>query len=122
MLDRSIKRFDALGRARRKARVAGAEFLIEQQDFRIDCGRDGEAKPHQHASGIGPRRQREVIAQLAERFDLRHFSFDLVAAHAEQQPAGHDIFVAGIVEIEPGRGAEQRRDAPVDADRSLVGS
>ena len=36
MLERSIRRLDALGRARRKARIAGAEFLIEQQDFRID--------------------------------------------------------------------------------------
>ena len=37
MLERSIKLSTRLAARVGKARVAGAEFLIEQQDFRIDC-------------------------------------------------------------------------------------
>ena len=117
MLERSIKastRFAA--RAAKRASPA-PEFLIEQQDFRIDCRSDRKSQSHQHAGRIGPHRKRQIVAEFTERLDLRHFSFNLVTAHAEQKPAGHDIFVASIVEIEPGRRVEQWRYVSVDADR-----
>ena len=37
------QRLHAVSCARRKTRIAGAEPLVEQQDFRIDRGRNGEA-------------------------------------------------------------------------------
>ena len=120
MLDLSISAFTRFGCPRRKTRVAGAEPFVEQQDLRIDRGGDGETEPHQHARGIGAYRQRQVIAELGERLDLRQFALDLVARHPEQQPACHDVFVTGIVSDEPGRGAEQRRNAAVNADRPLA--
>ncbi len=120
MLDRSIKASTRLA-ARMAKRASPAPSSSSSSRISGSMrGGDGKTEPHQHAGRVGPRRQREVIAQFAEGFDLRHLSFDLVAAHAEQQAAGHDIFVTGVVGVEPRRGAEQRRHPAFDGDRALA--
>src|SRR5215831_13059739 len=40
---------------------------------------------------------------------------DLGYIHAEEHPASLDVLVAGIIEVEPRRGDEERRDAAVES-------
>ncbi len=123
--DEDARSRDQIGDAMRhplgKFCISRAQALVEQQDFGVEGRRNGEAEAHHHACRIGPHRQREIFAQLAERFDFAGLARDFRARHAQKQAAGDNVLRSGIVDVEPGRRGEQRRDVPVNDDAAAGG-
>ncbi|CAA9406152.1 MAG: hypothetical protein AVDCRST_MAG64-1988 [uncultured Phycisphaerae bacterium] len=95
-------------------RVADREHLVDDQDLRLQVGRDRERQPDVHAAAVALDRRVEELLDLAERDDLVELALDLGAAHPEDRAVEEDVLAAGQLGVEAGADLQQRRDPPAE--------
>src|ERR1700704_1028899 len=66
-----------------KLGVADSKDFIDQQNFRIEMGRDGKGEPHVHAARVSFHRRIEKLLDLGEGDNVVEFSADFGPGHAE---------------------------------------
>ena len=93
----------------RNVGVAGREDLVEQQDVRVDRGRDGEAEPRAHARRIGLERRVDELAELGVLDDRRQELAGHRVVEAEERPAEQDVVAARSA---PGRSRRRGSAGP----------
>ena len=98
---------DPLLRLDHELRVTGAQYLVEQENVRLDRGGDREAQPDLHAARVGAHRHLQIFTKPSELGDLVCFLLDLAWGHAIEQAACIDIFQARVLDIEPDTEAQQ---------------
>src|SRR5205814_9218007 len=70
----------------REPRVACSYPFVEQENVRIDRGRNGKAEACNHAGLVGSHGQLEVLSELAEMDDVLELAVDFVEAQTEAHP------------------------------------
>ena len=93
--------------------VTHGEHLVDQQDFRFDIDRDGEAQAHRHPGGVGLHRVVDERFDPGEVDDLVQAAADEVSPQAEQGTVQKDVLPTRVVRMETGSKLEQGGDATV---------
>ena len=106
-------------RLRPEVGVAGGEHLVEQQDVRVDRGRDGEAEPGAHPRRVGLERRVDEVAELGVLDDRRQELAGHRVVEPEERAAEQDVVAPGQLLVEAGAERQQPGDVAVDVDRAL---
>src|SRR5207302_698174 len=66
-----------------KRLIAHRQHLIDDEDFRLQVGGNGEREPHIHTGGVALHGRVEELLDAGEGDDLVELPRDLAASHAE---------------------------------------
>ena len=99
--------------------VAGRQDLVEQQDVRVDRGRDGEPEPGTHAGRVRLERGIDELAELRVLDDRRQEPSRDRVVQAQERPAEQDVVAAAQLLVEPRAEGEQPGHVPPHVDRAL---
>ena len=88
-----------------EAFVADGEYLVDEQDVRVDVDRDGEAEPHVHPGRVGLDRRVDEVLQLGELDDLVEAARDFLLRQPEHDAVDEDVLAAGDLRDESRRRA-----------------
>ncbi len=97
-----------------KLGVAHGQDLVDQKNFGIEVGGDGEGEPHIHSARVPLDRGVEKPFDFGEGDDLIEFSFDLRALHPEDCAVEENIFASGKLRMKTRPDFEERADAAVN--------
>lgn len=101
--------------------VADGEDLIDDKDFGVDDGGDGEGEASEHTGGIIADGGMNEVAELGEVDDFLILLLEEVLLIAEDGAVEENIFAAGEVEVKAGAEFEHRDDIAAAGDRALGG-
>ena len=97
--------------------IADREDFIDNEDFGVEVGGDGEGESDAHAGGVAFDGGVEEFFDFGEGDDVVELAFDLEAGHAEDGAPVHvDVFAAGQIGVEAGANFEEGGDAAVNGD------
>ncbi len=96
--------------------VAHGQYLVDQQNLRLEMGRDGKGQPHAHAAGVALHRRVDELIHLGEGDDLVEAAFDLGLAHAQDGAVEVDVLATSQFRVEAGADFQQAADAAVEDD------
>ena len=94
-------------RLRPERRVAGREDLVEQQDVRVDRGRDREPEPRPHPRRVRLQRRIDELAEVGEFDDRRAAARASPVVEAQERAAEQDVVAAGQLLVEAGAQGQQ---------------
>ena len=100
-------------------RVADGEHLVDEQDLRLEVGRDGEREPDVHAARVALDRCVDEPLDAGELDDVVEAPLDLPALHPEDRTVEVDVLAAGQLLVEARPDLEQAADATTDLGPSL---
>ena len=102
--------------------VTDRQHLVDDEDFRLDMSRHGEAEPQIHAARIMLHRRVDEVCDAGEVDDRIELGTDLAAAHAEDRAVQIDVLAPRQFTVEAGADFQQATEAPghVDAPRRGV--
>ena len=103
-------------------RVAHREHLVDEQDLRLEVGRDGEREPDVHAARVALDRCVDEPLHAGELDDVVEALLDLPALHPEDRPVQVDVLASCELLVEARPDLEQAADATADLGPSLVGN
>src|SRR5262245_18779003 len=92
----------------RETGVPGTHDFVEQQNLRIDAGRNGKCQTDEHARRIGTHRIGKELPELRKVSDFIQLLFDLARGHTQQQAANANVVPAGLIHLKAGRELEHR--------------
>ena len=96
--------------------VADGEDFVDDEDFGVEVGGDGETQPHHHAAAVTLHRGVDIAFAAAEVDYLVELAVNLVAFHAEDAAVHVDVFAAGEFRVEAGAYLEERGYAATGVD------
>src|SRR3990170_2172165 len=105
---------------RPERRVACAEDLVEEEDVRLDRGRDAESQPGVHPGAVRLDRGVDELAKVGEVDDPGHSRDHVGVGDAHEGAGQEDVVAAAELGIEARAEGQQARDPTVDLDRALV--
>jgi len=94
--------------------VADGEHFIDEEDFGLEMGGDGEGQADVHAGGVVLDGSVDEFFELGEGYDFVEFAGDFATAHAEDSPTQKRVFAAGKLGMEAGADFEEGADAAVN--------
>jgi hypothetical protein len=94
--------------------VADGQRLVDDQDVGPARGGDAERQAHLHARRVHAHRLVDVVADVGERFDLRHQRDDFIDPQADQLAGHQRVLAAGEIGVETHAQFQQRRHAALD--------
>src|SRR5260370_958763 len=97
-----------------KTDVADGEDFIDEENFRLEMGGDGEGQAHVHAGGVVLDGGVDEFFELGEGHDFIEFADDLRLAHAEDGAGEKGILASGQLGMKAGADFEEGADAAVD--------
>ena len=98
--------------------VARGKHLVEQQDVRVDRGRDREPEPRAHARRVRLDRRIDELAEVRVLDDRRQQLAHEPVVEAHERAGQQDVLAAAQVLVEARAERQQARDVAVDLDRS----
>src|SRR3990172_385065 len=78
-----------------KGHVADGQDLIDEQDFRIEVGRDREAQAHEHAARVVLYRCIEKLLRLGEGHNIVELAIDLGPLHPQDRAIEINVLAPG---------------------------
>ena len=100
------------------ADVADGQDLVDDQDLRLQVGRDREGQPDVHPAGVALHRRVEELLDLGEGDDLVELAGDLGLPHPEDRAVEVDVLAAGQLGVEAGADLQERGDPAPEPDAS----
>ncbi len=80
--------------------VADREYLVEEQDVRVEERRDGKAEAHGHTRRVGADRPVDRVLELGEGDDLVEALADLRPLETLDRAVQEDVLATGEVGME----------------------
>src|SRR6202030_918807 len=99
-----------------KLGVADGQHFVDQKNFGIEVGGDGEGETHIHSAGITFHRRVEESFHFGEGDDLIELPFDLSARHSEDCAVQEDVFATGQFRMKTSSDFEKRSDTTINVD------
>ena len=102
-------------------RVTGADPLVQQQNVRLDHGRNRDRKTQPHAAGKGRQRLLDIAGQFGEFEHLGDQRADFLQPQPHLQAAQIDVFKPRRVGVHAERDIEQAFGRAVDGKTAGTG-
>ena len=112
---------DLLGALALEAGVADRQHLVDEQDLRVDVGRDREPESNRHARRVVLHGCVDEVGETSELDDVVEAALDLLARQTEDRPVQEHVLPATQLGMEAGAQLQQRREAATDRHRALLG-
>ena len=97
-----------------KGEIADRQHLINEQDFGLQMGRDGEGQAEIHAAGVVLDGSVDELVDFGECDDVVELPVDVGAFHTEDRAIEVNVFAAGKLVVKTGADFEQCADAAID--------
>src|SRR5262245_54863566 len=94
-----LERPDAIKRFELKACIANSQRFVDDQDIRIDAGRDRKGQASLHATRIRSKGLIDEIFQFGKRDDLVETLGNLCSGKAKAHAAEKHVLPAGVLEM-----------------------
>ena len=94
--------------------VADSKDFIDEEDFRLEMGGDGEGQADVHAGGVVLDGSVNEFFKLGEGDDFVEFAVDFALAHAEDSAGEEGVFAAGELAVEAGADFEEATNASMN--------
>src|SRR5262249_13343295 len=94
--------------------VADGKHFVDDEDLRVQVGRDGKRQARVHPAGVVLHRCVNELFHLGECDDLIEPARDLLPTHAENCSVQVDVLAAGQLRVEPGPHLKQTPHPAVD--------
>ena len=94
--------------------VADGEDFVDEEDFGLEVGGDGEGEADVHAAGVVFDGGVDEFFEFGEGDDFVELAGDFGFAHAEDGAGEEDVFAAGELGMEAGADFEEAADAAVN--------
>ena len=78
-----------------KGGIPDGEYLVDEQNFRLEMRRDGKRKAHLHTAAVVLERRVEKALYFGEGDDLIELAVNLGLAHSQDRAAQVYILAAG---------------------------
>jgi hypothetical protein len=95
-------------------RVSDSEYLVDQQDVRVEVRGDREREAEAHSAGVPLHRRLDELFELRECDDLVELPRDLAPPHPEDGAVEVDVLAARELGVEAGADLEQRAHLAAD--------
>ena len=99
-----------------ESRISDREHLVDDKDFGLEVGSDGESQPHVHAARVALDGRVEELLDLGEVDDLVKLPGDLPPRHAQDRAVEIDVLAARQLGMKAGADLEQTADPSVETD------
>src|SRR5262245_36214865 len=83
-----------------ETRIARPQPFVEQKDFWVDSRRDSESETHDHPGGVCPHGESEILTKLGGVGDRGRLSQGFLTRHAQEERAGENVLVSGVLDVE----------------------
>ena len=104
-----------------KASVSHCQYLVHQQNLRLQVRGHGESQPHAHAAGVALHRRIDELLHAGEVHDLVELAVDFGFGHAQDRAVEVDVFPSSQLLMKASAHFEQAGDATVELDASAGG-
>src|SRR5207245_4603541 len=102
--------------------VTDGEDFVDEEDFRLEMGGDGEGQADVHAGGVVLDGRVNEFFELGEGDDFVEFAGDFAAGHPQDGAGEKRVLAAGKLGMEAGADFEERADAAVNLGPALGGA
>ena len=90
-----------------KCRIADGQHFVDDEDFGLEVGGDGEGEADVHAAGVKLHGGIDEFLDFGEGDDFVEFPGDFGAFHAEDRAVEEDVFAAGQFAVKAGADFEE---------------
>src|SRR5205823_14048434 len=94
--------------------VADGQNLIDEKNFRLEMGGDGEGQADVHAGGVVLNGGVNEFFELGEGHNLIEFADDFALAHAKDGAGEERVFAPGQLRMEARADFEERADTAIN--------
>src|SRR6266700_1353244 len=94
--------------------IADGEDFVDEEDFRLEMGSDGEGQADVHAGGVVLDGRVNEFIEFGEGDDFVELAGDFGFGHAEDGAGEKGVFAAGELGMKAGADFEERADAAVN--------
>ena len=101
--------------------VADGEGLVDDEDIRLDDGRDCERDASDHAAGVVLERHVHEVAKLSEVDDVVEVGVDELLGIAEKRAVEVDVLACGELDVKARAKLDKRGDVAMNGDLALAG-